>query len=116
MYQTIVNSADVKAAAVEFTGVVIQVLHTDEQSGAMTVLTRMEPGSVIPEHWHTTADEMVYVLSGDFVEAGVTHGAGTLFVGKAGTSHGPHSTRDGCAVLTQFSATLDFQFGSAPQP
>jgi hypothetical protein len=30
MYQTIVNSADVKAAVLEFTGVGIQVLHTDD--------------------------------------------------------------------------------------
>ena len=80
----------------------------------MTVVTRMEPGAVIPEHWHTTADETVYVLSGEFIEAGVAHGPGTLLVGKAKPSHGPHSTKDGCAVLTQFSATLDFQFGKAP--
>jgi len=110
MYQTIVNSADVNPAALEFTGVSIQILHAD-RSGAMTVVTRMEPGSVIPEHWHTNADETVYVLAGDFIEAGVAHGPGTLLVGSARTSHGPHSTKGGCSVLTRFSATLDFQLG-----
>jgi len=114
MYQAIVSSTEVNATALAFAGVSIQLLHTDDRSGAMTVVTRMEPGAVIPEHWHTAADETVYVLSGDFIEAGVAHRPGTLMVGKAKTSHGPHTTTTGCAVLTLFSATLDFQLGKAP--
>lgn len=86
----------------------MQVLHT-EAGGGMTVMTHLEPGATIPEHWHTYADETVYVLSRDFVEVGQTHGPGTFFVGGAGTKHGPHSTVHGCTVLTRFSATLDFQ-------
>jgi quercetin dioxygenase-like cupin family protein len=114
MYQAIVNAAEVNATALDFAGVSIQLLHADNRSGAMTVVTRMEPGAIIPEHWHTTADETVYVLSGDFIEAGVAYGPGTLLAGRAGTSHGPHATKDGCTVLTQFSANLDFQLGEAP--
>jgi len=88
----------------------MQVLH-HEAGGGMTVLTDLAPGATIPEHWHTHADETVYVLSGDFVEAGQPYGPGTFFVGSAGTKHGPHSTVHGCTVLTRFSSVLDFQLG-----
>jgi hypothetical protein len=52
----------------------------------------------------------VFVLSGDFIEAGVTYGPGTFFYGKPGALHGPHSSQTGCVVLTHFSnaANLDF--------
>jgi hypothetical protein len=29
--------------------------------------------------------------------------------------HGPHSTVEGCTVLTHFNAELDFQTGPVPQ-
>jgi quercetin dioxygenase-like cupin family protein len=74
----------------------------------MSVIPRMAPGAVIPAHLHTEADETVYVLEGDFVEDGQSHGPGSFFAGKAGEPHGPHSTVGGCAVLTAFSAKLDF--------
>lgn len=40
---------------------------------------------------------------------------GSYFRGKAGTMHGPHSTIEGCTVLTNFSAELDFQIGPVLQ-
>jgi quercetin dioxygenase-like cupin family protein len=95
-------------------GVTMKVLYRDEVSGAMTVLTRMEPGTTIPAHWHSKADEAVYVLEGDFVEDGTGYGPGSYFRGKAGTVHGPHSTIRGCTVLTHFSAELDFRTDPAP--
>jgi hypothetical protein len=51
------------------------------------------------------------LLSGDFIEQGKSYGPGAFFVGKAGTSHGPHNSVSGCTVLTTFSASLDFQIG-----
>jgi quercetin dioxygenase-like cupin family protein len=92
----------------DFPGVSMGVLHTDPVSGAMSVLTRLAPGAVIPAHLHTKADETVYVLEGDFVEDGESYGPGCFFAGKAGVPHGPHSSVGGCAVLTTFSATIDF--------
>jgi anti-sigma factor ChrR (cupin superfamily) len=88
-------------------------LHTDDISGAMTVLTHIAPGASIPEHWHSVADESVFVLKADFIEGGISYGPGTFFVGKARTSHGPHQTQSGCTVITNFSAPLDFQIGKA---
>jgi anti-sigma factor ChrR (cupin superfamily) len=92
----------------DFPGVSIKVLYTDTSTGASTVLTQLIAGAEIPAHWHTHADEQVYVLEGDFVEAGANHGPGTLFIAKAGTTHGPHRSETGCIVLTHFNAPLDF--------
>jgi quercetin dioxygenase-like cupin family protein len=92
----------------DFPGVQIKLLHTEHTSGATTVLTRLAPGSTIPKHRHTQADETVYVLEGDFIEDGQSFGPGSFFAGKAGTDHGPHSSNTGCTVLTRFSAPLDF--------
>ncbi len=72
------------------------------------MLTRIDAVATIPEHWHRKADETVFVLEGDFVEAGVTYGSGTFFAGKAGTTHGPRHSIRGWTVLTHFSAELDF--------
>jgi anti-sigma factor ChrR (cupin superfamily) len=95
-------------------GVALKTLHKDEDSGAMTVLTRMEPGATIPAHWHSKADEEVYVVAGDFVEEGESYGPGSYFRGCARTTHGPHSTVGGCLLLTHFGAELDFRTDSAP--
>lgn len=114
MYQVKVHEQNVEWTQLEVPGVRMKVLYKDENSGAMTVITQLEAGASIPAHWHTEADETVYVLEGDFVEDGVSYERGAYFVGKARTSHGPHSSVNGCTVLTHFSAGLDFQTGPVP--
>jgi quercetin dioxygenase-like cupin family protein len=109
MYGVKICEQDVNWTPLDIPGVSMKVLFKDEASGAMTVITKMDAGAVIPAHFHTHADETVFVLDGDFVEDGESHGPGAYFVGKAGTPHGPHRTTTGCQVLTHFSAELDFQ-------
>jgi quercetin dioxygenase-like cupin family protein len=60
MYETTVISTEVEPLPIGFTGVTVRVLHDGD--GGLVVLTRMAPGAVIPEHWHSRADETVYVL------------------------------------------------------
>lgn len=108
MYQTILDGDTIGWTPLDFPGIEMKVLNQDKVTGAMSVLTRIGPGCQIPAHWHSKADETVYVLVGDFIEDGIAHGPGTFFAGKAGTPHGPHSSEGGCVVLTQFSAGLDF--------
>jgi quercetin dioxygenase-like cupin family protein len=108
MYPVQKHADAIEWVSLDFPGVSIGVLHADPATGAMSVLTRLAPGAVIPAHHHTRADETVYVLEGDFVEDGQQHGPGSFFAAKAGISHGPHSSVNGCVVLTTFSATLDF--------
>ena len=50
----------------------------------------------------------MFVLLGDFVEAGKSHGPGNVFFGLAGTTHGPHTSVNGCVILTHYSAPIDF--------
>ena len=86
----------------------MRTLHLDKESGAMAVMTRLDAGAVIPAHYHSHADETVFVLEGELVEDGVAYPAGSFFRGAKGTVHGPHKTNTGCILLTYFSATLDF--------
>jgi quercetin dioxygenase-like cupin family protein len=109
MYQHIVSADSLAWSPLDFPGVFMRVVYQDGRTDGMTVMTRLEPGASIPAHRHTHADETVFVLAGDFVEAGTSHGAGSYFVASAGTLHGPHESRTGCVVLTTFSAALDFQ-------
>lgn len=109
MYSIKVNESEISWSPLGLPGVSMKILNKEELTGAMAVLTRMEAGAAIPAHFHTRADETVYVLTGDFIEDGVSHGPGSYFAGKAGTPHGPHRTVGGCTVLTHFSAELDFQ-------
>ncbi|WP_020472971.1 cupin domain-containing protein [Zavarzinella formosa] len=108
MYHLKQHADSVAWTPLDFPGVSLRVLWTDPDTGVMSVLTRLAPGASIPAHFHTKADETVYVLEGDFIEDGATHGPGSFFAGKAGVPHGPHSSVGGCIVLTGFSATLDF--------
>ena len=115
MYQLKRAADDEGWTQLDFPGVAIKLLHTDESSGATTVLTRLSPGATIPRHHHTAADEAVYVIEGDFLEDGESFGPGSFFAGKAGTDHGPHHSKTGCVVLTRFSAPLDFVLAASLQ-
>jgi anti-sigma factor ChrR (cupin superfamily) len=101
-------AADVASMDIGFPGVAMQLLTGDGNTDGMYVITTMKAGSTIPAHSHGGANEFVYVLTGDFIEAGVTHGPGSYFFGLAGTQHGPHTSKTGCTVLTHFTAPLDF--------
>jgi anti-sigma factor ChrR (cupin superfamily) len=107
-YDLKLKSASESWQKLDMPGVEICVLRRDETTGGMTVLTRIAPGRMIPAHSHTKADESVYVVEGDFVEDGEVYGPGSYFYGRAGTTHGPHTSPGGCVVITHFSAELDF--------
>ena len=108
MYTKTLNAANIERIDMGFPGVTMQLLTGDGASHGMYVMTTMTPGAKIPAHKHGAANEFVFVLLGDFVEAGKSHGPGAVFFGMAGTVHGPHTTKDGCVVLTHFSAPIDF--------
>ena len=113
MYQKIVDASTLDEQLLDMDGVSIRILHQSDRGG-LAVVTRMRAGATIPAHWHSKADETVYVLEGDFIEDGISYGSGNYFVGVARTVHGPHSTKAGCTLLTHFSAELDFNIGAAP--
>jgi quercetin dioxygenase-like cupin family protein len=108
MYQRAINASDIEKVELGFPGVSMQMLSSDAQGNGLYVMTTMAAGATIPAHSHSTADEFVYIVSGDFVEAGVAYAPGAVFYGVAGTTHGPHTTKTGCVMITHFSAPLDF--------
>jgi hypothetical protein len=64
----------------------------------------LEPGSVIPAHFHVGVAEVLYVLDGDFINEGKQHLPGTSLHAVPGQWHGPHSTETGCKVLVLWTA------------
>jgi len=108
MYDQICHADEMPWKQSDFPGVLMKVLNTNPNTGGLTVMTKMAAGAEIPKHHHGLADEVVYVIEGDFIEDDQPHRPGTMFFAAAGTKHGPHRTENGCVVLTQFSKTLDF--------
>jgi hypothetical protein len=111
MFETTIIFTEVEPFPIGFTGVSARLLHRGGRGG-MVVLTGLAPGALISEHWHSDADETVYVLEGDFVEGGFAYGPGTFFFGKAGRLHGPHTSLSGAIALTHFSATIELDFNA----
>ena len=78
----------------------IQILNEDEARGVVTTIVHLPAGGRIPAHKHQAGAEMHYVLDGDLVDGGQTHGPGAFLTHAAGQVHGPHESRGGARVLT----------------
>ena len=112
MYQKTLDTAALAWSPTGWPGVWMKVLQQgDLAGGGMSGMMRMEPGSTvksIPAHRHTHADQTVFVIEGDLVEAGVTYGPGRFLLAKAPASHGPHASPGGCVLLSTYFGTPDF--------
>jgi quercetin dioxygenase-like cupin family protein len=88
-------------------GVQATLLNIDGAKGIVTTIIHIAPGATIPAHWHNDGAEAHYVLEGDFINAGVTHGPGAFITHPVGVVHGPHGSAKGCKVLTLQTAFVD---------
>jgi anti-sigma factor ChrR (cupin superfamily) len=81
-------------------GVQMKLLFTDSQTGRVTALVRMEPGTHLPRHQHLMVEEL-FVLEGDCHIASdqVLH-AGDYFRAQGGSLHGATYTEAGTTFLT----------------
>ena len=97
MYETKIDTSAVAWSPTGWPGVSMKMLQQVESAGGggMCGMMRMEPGSSIPAHRHTKADQVVFVIEGDLVEDGVTYGPGSFLLAKAGTPHGPPGDANG---------------------
>ena len=89
-----------------YPGVELMVLHKNELTGGLTVLRKFHAGMTVPAHIHPDANESVYVLSGQWEEAGVTHTTGAFFFAPRGSAHGPHIAKTEVVSLTIFDGPL----------
>jgi len=88
-------------------GITATLVNVDAAKGLVTTIIRIAPGARIPAHFHNDGAEAHYVLEGDFINAGVTHGPGAFVTHPVGVVHGPHESRTGCAVLTLQTAFVN---------
>ena len=89
----------------EFEGVEYKTLFMDKAQGMMTVLLRMAPGAVLPDHEHVRI-EQTYVLEGRLVdkeggEVGLEVGPGEFVWRPAGSRHAAW-TPDGALMIAIF--------------
>ena len=89
----------------EFPGVEYKTLLIDKAQGLLTVLLRMAPGAVLPDHEHVRI-EQTYVLEGRLVdkvgaEVGLEVGPGEFVWRPAGSRHSAW-TPDGALMIAMF--------------
>lgn len=89
-----------------YPGVELKILHRHTPTGGVTVLRKFQAGITVPAHTHPLANETVYVLSGEWEEAGVVHTTGACFFAPKGQLHGPHVARTEVLSLTMFDGPL----------
>lgn len=96
--RTIVRSTDSPWVPLPAPGVEIRRL-----LGRKTLLVRMQPGAVFPEHEHRHT-EQCYVLEGSIIDSdGVTTHAGDYVCLPAGMTHRPIRTETGCVFLIAYT-------------
>ncbi len=88
-------------------GVMAKLLNIDAGKGLVTTIIHIQPGARIPAHYHNDGAEAHYVLEGDFIDAGVTHGPGGFVTHPVGVVHGPHESITGCKILTLQTAYVN---------
>jgi quercetin dioxygenase-like cupin family protein len=76
-----------------------KILNLQIQYGPVVAELKMEPGAFIPAHIHHKTAEQLYVLEGEFINAGVKYGPGAFFSHDPGQVHGPHATETGCRLI-----------------
>jgi anti-sigma factor ChrR (cupin superfamily) len=79
-------------------GIKVKQLFKDPQTGMVTTLVKMKPGTQIPLHHHQGI-EQCYVIAGDFHADNQMLGAGDFHVAHAGSVHQPVYTVEGALVL-----------------
>lgn len=79
-------------------GVTWRPLFTDESTGNITSLVKLEPGAVYPAHRHFGL-EHCYVLEGDVVFNDHVLQAGDYEVAMASTAHSTVTSAKGCLLL-----------------
>jgi anti-sigma factor ChrR (cupin superfamily) len=78
----------------------MKVIYHDPDTGMLTILARLEPGSGIPAHVHEDL-EQTYVLEGSLVDDEGECTAGNFVIRAKGSRHAPIAP-NGCTMLVFF--------------
>jgi quercetin dioxygenase-like cupin family protein len=97
-HMTVVRGSDAPWVKMPFPGVEIRPL-----IGEKTLMVRMQPGAVFPQHDHPHA-EQCYVLEGSITDSdGVTLHAGDFVVMSSGIKHEPLHSDNGCTLFIAYA-------------
>lgn len=88
-------------------GVKATLVNVDGAKGLVTTVIHIAAGARIPAHYHNDGAEAHFVLEGDFINDGVSHGPGGFVTHPVGVVHGPHESKTGCKILTLQTAYVD---------
>ncbi|HWG78781.1 MAG TPA: cupin domain-containing protein [Stellaceae bacterium] len=97
-----VRSAELPWEQTRFPGVETKTLFLDKPHGLVTVLLRMAPGAILPDHQHVLV-EQTYMLEGRLVdkegpEAGAQVGPGDFVWRPAGSRHAAWTPEGGLMI------------------
>ena len=106
MFPYVILAKDLEWQPGPYAGVELLVLHKNEATGGITVLRKFKAGVTVPAHIHPQANELVYVLSGEWNEDGVSYTNGAYFFAPKGVAHGPHFAKTDVISLTIFDGPL----------
>lgn len=79
-------------------GIDMKMLYRDAATGTRTLLARLQPGVVMPEHDHIGAEEC-YVIEGEITYGDLTIHAGDFHLAPEGSAHCPMTTRTGALII-----------------
>jgi anti-sigma factor ChrR (cupin superfamily) len=99
---TLIDPAAMDWTSTRFEGIYIKPLMRNSETGLVTVLMRMDPGAVLPEHEHVKV-EQTFVLDGHLVDLtgpdkGLECKAGQFVWREAGSIHSAHSPNGGVFI------------------
>jgi len=94
----ILRASEGRWRATGIRGVRYRTLLADRRSNRRTVLLRMDPGSRLPDHDHSSVEE-IYLVSGDLAIGDQTLRQGDYFRVEPGARHGVPISPNGCVCI-----------------
>ena len=85
-------------------GVAIKPLRVDRAGNTQTSLWRLQPGSAIPAHSHSSEEECM-VLEGEILWGGQAYGPGDFLVARPGAHHEPFLSPQGALLMIRSEMT-----------
>ena len=93
-----------------FPGIQTKILYSDPDTGLSTILFKMEPGAVVPDHIHT-AIEQTYMLEGSLEDSQGACTAGNYVWRPGGNRHVAYAP-NGALFISMFMKPNHFMAGT----
>ncbi|MDO8695110.1 MAG: cupin domain-containing protein [Sheuella sp.] len=105
-----VSIGEMQWAPSPFEGIQTKILYSDPETGLSTILFKMEPGAIVPDHIHT-AIEQTYMLEGSLEDDQGACTAGNYVWRPGGNRHTAHAP-NGALFISMFMKPNQFMTGT----